>query len=86
MEITQITHLKARPLALCTIQIITAIPITKMYLLHFIYAHLQPKCKYTTIENRYSQLVKMNFELKSSTSTYANEGQVEIQLTPFWKM
>jgi hypothetical protein len=57
-----------------------------MYLLHFIYVHRQPKCKYTTIENRYFQLVKMNFELKSSTSTNANEGQVEIQLTPFWKM
>jgi hypothetical protein len=78
MEITLITHLKTKPFALCTTQIVTTIPITKMYLLHFIYAHLQPKCKYTTTENRSFQLVKMNFELKSSTSTDANEGQVEI--------
>ncbi len=31
MEIILITYLKARPLALCTIQIITTIPIIKMY-------------------------------------------------------
>jgi hypothetical protein len=52
MEITVITYLKARPFALCTIQIITTILITDMYLLYFIYAHLQPKCKYITTENK----------------------------------
>ncbi len=82
MEITIITYLKATPLTLCTVQIITTMPITKMYILYFIYAHLQPKCKYTTTKNRYFQLVKMNFELKSSTSIKANEGQAEIQLPP----
>ncbi len=68
MEITLITYLKAKPLALCTIQIITTIPIIEMYLLHCIYAHFKPKCKYTTIKSRHFQLVKMNIELKSNTS------------------
>jgi hypothetical protein len=30
--------------------------------------------------------MKMTFELKSNTSTEINEGQVEVQLPPFWKM
>jgi hypothetical protein len=78
MEITLIIYLKARPLALCTIQIITTIPIIEIYFLYFIYAHFQPKCKYTMIENRYFQLAKMNFKLKSNTSMDANESQAEI--------
>jgi hypothetical protein len=28
----------------------------------------------------------MNFELKNNTSIEINEGQVEVQLPPFWKM
>jgi len=28
----------------------------------------------------------MNFELKSNTSTKINEGQLEVQLPPVWKM
>jgi len=82
MEITIITYLKARPFALCTIQIITTIVIIDMYLLYFIYVHLQPKCKYTRIENRDFQPMKMNSEVKSNTSTDANEGQDEIRLPP----
>jgi len=78
MEVTLVTYLKARPLLLCTIQIITTIPITKMNLLHYIYLHFQPKCKYTTKKNRYFQLVKMNYELTSNTSTDINEGQSKI--------
>ncbi len=73
MKLILVTYLKARPLALCTIQIITTIPIIEMYLFHCIYAHLQPKGKYTTIDNRHFQLVNMNFELKSNTSTEINE-------------
>ncbi len=74
MEITLITYLKAKPLALCTLQIITTIPITEMYFFHYIYVHFQPKCKYTTIESRHFQLVKMNFELKSNTSPKSMKG------------
>jgi hypothetical protein len=77
-KIILVTYLKARPLALCTIQIITTIPIIEMYLLHCIYARFQPKCKYTTTKSRHFQPVKMNFELKSNTSTEINEGQVEV--------
>jgi hypothetical protein len=86
MKIILITYLKARPQALCTIIIITTIPIIKMYLLHCIYVYFQPICKYTTIESKHFQLVKMNFELNSNTSMEINEGQVEIQLPPIWKM
>ncbi len=86
MEIILVVYLKARPLALCTIQIITTIPITKMYLLHYIYVHFQPICKYTTTKNRHFQPVRMNFELKSNTSTKINEGQAKVQLPPIWKM
>jgi hypothetical protein len=78
MEVTLVTYLKTRPLLLYTIQIITTIPITKMYFLHYIYLHFQPKCKYTTKKSRYFQLVKMNYELRSSTSTDINEGQAKI--------
>ncbi len=38
MEIILVIYLKVRPLALCTIKIITTIPIIEMYLLHCIYA------------------------------------------------
>ncbi len=86
MEITLVIYLKARPLSLCTIQIITTIPIIKMYFLHCIYAHLQPKCKYTTIESRHFQPMEMNLELKNNTSIEINEEQVEVQLPPIWKM
>jgi hypothetical protein len=74
MEVILITYLKAKPLALSTIQIIIIIPITNMYILHCIYAHLQPKCKYTTTKSRHFQPVKMNFELKSNISIEINEG------------
>ncbi len=86
MGVTLVTYLKARPLALCTIQIIITIPITKMYLLHCIYVRLQPKCKYTTIKSRHFQPMKMNFELKSNISIEINEGQVEVQLPLVWKI
>jgi hypothetical protein len=57
-----------------------------MYFLNYIYVHLQPKCKYTTTKNRHFQPVKMNFELKSNTSSKINEVQVEVQLPLIWKM
>jgi hypothetical protein len=57
-----------------------------MYFLHYIYAHLQPKCKYITTESRHFQPVKMNFELKNNTSIEINEVQAEVQLPPIWKM
>jgi hypothetical protein len=53
VEITLATYLKDIPLALCTIQIITTIPIIEMYFLHYIYAHFQPKCKYITTKGKY---------------------------------
>jgi hypothetical protein len=49
-----------------------------MYLLHYIYLHFQLKCKYTTKKIRYFQLVKMNYELRSSTSIDINESQAKI--------
>jgi hypothetical protein len=73
-----VTYLKAKPLTLCIIQIITTIPITKMYLYHCIYAHFQPKCKYTTTNSRHFLVREMNFELKSITSIEINEGQVKV--------
>jgi len=78
MEITLITYLKAKPLALCTIQIITTIPIIHMYIFYCIYVHFQPKCKYTTTKSRHFQLVKSYFELKSNISTEINEGQAKV--------
>ncbi len=86
MKVILVTYLKARPLALCIIQIMTTIPITNMYIFHCIYVHLQPKCKYITIENKHFQPMNMNFELKNNTSTEINEGQAEIQLPLVWKM
>jgi hypothetical protein len=86
MEITLVIYLKVRPLSLCTIQIITIIPIINMYFLHCIYVHLQPKCKCTTIESRYFQPMEMNFELNSNTSIDINAIQVEVHLPPIWKM
>jgi hypothetical protein len=86
MEIILLIYLKARPLALCPIQIITTIPIVEMYLLHCIYVHLQPRFKYITTESTHFQLVKMNFELKSNISMEINEGQAKIQLPLIWKM
>jgi hypothetical protein len=78
MKVILVIYMKARPLALHTVQIITTIPIIEMYLFHYIYAHLQPKCKYIITDNKHFQLVNMNFELKSNTSTEISEGQVEI--------
>jgi len=86
VEIILVTYLKAKPLTLCTIQIITTIPIIEMYFLHYIYVHLQPKCKYTTTDNKHFQPMKMKFELKSNTSAKINEEQAEVQLPPIWKM
>ncbi len=57
-----------------------------MYLLHCIYVHLHPKCKYTTTKSKHFHLVKMNSKPKNNTSTNINEGHVEIQLPPVWKM
>ncbi len=82
MEVIIVTYLKAKPLTLCKIQTITIIPITNMYILHYIYVHLQSKCKYFIIENGYFQPVKMNYKLKNNTSTNINESQVKIQLPP----
>ncbi len=86
MEITLIIYLKAKTLTLCTIQIITTIPITYMYLFHCIYVHLQPKCKYITTKSKHFQLMKMNFELKNNTSIEIIEGRTKVQLPPIWKM
>jgi hypothetical protein len=71
-------HLKAKPLALCTIQIITTIPIIEMYIFYCIYVHFQPKCKYTTTKSRHFQLMKSYLELKSNNSTEINEGQAKV--------
>jgi hypothetical protein len=78
MKITLITYLEAKPLALFTIQIITTIPIINMYIFYCIYAHFQPKCKYTTTKNRHFQLMKLYFELKNKISMEINEGQAKV--------
>ncbi len=61
-------------------------PHYKMYFLHYIYVHLQPKCKYTTTKSKHFQPMKMNFELKNNTSTEINEEQAKVQLPPVWKI
>jgi hypothetical protein len=86
MEVIIVIYLKVRPLTLCRIQTITIIPITNMNILHYIYVHLQSKCKYFIIDNRYFQPVKMNYKLKSSTSTNINESQAKIQLPLVWNI